>query len=116
MRSRCCYCRRVLEAPTSRSRVAYTRDHLHPKWLGGQRTVPCCRQCNQLKGGMPLAAWQAFMDENPGWWRDLRYQRGEVVRGQWPQTGRRFVLADVDFGRFPAWWMRAVVGAEDIWG
>lgn len=66
---RCTYCHRVLEHPSSRSRVAATRDHVVPKHRGGTRTVPCCRQCNQLKRNMMPGEWKAFMERHPKWWK-----------------------------------------------
>lgn len=68
-RARCTYCRRVMEPPSSKSRVAATRDHITPQSNGGTITVPCCRQCNGMKGNMSPQAWARFMARNPEWWR-----------------------------------------------
>lgn len=65
----CCYCKRRLEAPTSPSRLAYTRDHVKPRAAGGTKTVPCCRQCNQLKGNLHPSVWRWFTINYPGWWK-----------------------------------------------
>lgn len=65
---RCCYCNRTLEATSSPSRVAATKDHVVPKSEGGVETVWACWQCNHIKANMPLVEWQRFMAENPGWW------------------------------------------------
>src|SRR5262245_17202829 len=65
---KCAYCSRQLHATTARNDQRATRDHVHPRHLGGTECVWACVACNQLKGGMTLDAWQAFMQENPRWW------------------------------------------------
>ena len=52
----------------SKSLLAWTSDHAHPKSRGGYRTVPCCYQCNQIKADMTLSEWDIFMNKNPVWW------------------------------------------------
>jgi hypothetical protein len=95
----CYYCKRMLTAPTDRARTAATRDHIVPKHMGGRRTVPCCRQCNSLKGPLSIDAWRRIMAKYPDWWRRFR-DRGELIdaerldswqrhrekqaRGRWP--------------------------------
>lgn len=80
----CCYCKRTLEAPTARSNLAFTRDHILPVARGGRRTVPCCRQCNQLKGSLHPGDWRLFTAKFPGWWktfatnRDVRRALAEI--------------------------------------
>src|SRR3546814_1135917 len=64
----CTYCQRTLEPPESGS-AGYTRDHVVPRAMGGRRTVPCCRACNDLKGHMAPAAWARFRRDNPQWWK-----------------------------------------------
>lgn len=76
----CTYCRRGLEAPTSPSSVAATRDHVEPACEGGTRTVPCCRACNHIKDNMRPDEWTAFMSEHPFWWKIERPAR---VRREW---------------------------------
>jgi hypothetical protein len=49
-------------------RLYPTRDHVHPKSQGGQITVICCRTCNNIKGDMLPAIWEAFMAAFPRWW------------------------------------------------
>lgn len=67
----CAWCKRPMlkhmGGPIREGR-ARTKDHKHPKRLGGVKTVPCCYACNQLKGGMELREWMTFMKENPQWW------------------------------------------------
>jgi len=89
----CFYCERVLEATASRSRVAATRDHIHPKSKGGERKVWACRQCNLLKGDMTYEEWLAFMAAHPEWWKRPEFHRGtyggcepgavEAKRSEW---------------------------------
>ena len=95
----CYYCKRQLSAPSDRSRTAATRDHIRPKHEGGRRTVPCCRQCNQLKGGMSIEEWRGVMSEFPEWWKRFAHQ-GELI-----ETRRRAIWANhrrkQEMGRFP---------------
>lgn len=70
---RCAYCDRILEATTSLSRVAATKDHAVPQCLGGTETVWCCRQCNSIKGKLSPAEWAAFMAACPRWWTLAEY-------------------------------------------
>jgi hypothetical protein len=65
---KCAYCDRQLHVTTARNDLRATRDHVHPRHLGGTTCVWSCIACNQLKGGMTLEAWQAFMADNPRWW------------------------------------------------
>ena len=68
-RKRCTYCKRELTRASSPSGLAFTKDHVMPRALGGVKTVPCCRTCNQMKGDMHPNEWRAFTEANPGWWR-----------------------------------------------
>jgi 5-methylcytosine-specific restriction endonuclease McrA len=45
----CCYCGKKLQKGQA------TKEHPHPKHAGGKNVVPCCRRCNQFKGGDTLA-------------------------------------------------------------
>lgn len=65
----CYWCKRPLEATGSRSTRAATKDHVHPKSLGGRTKVWCCVACNNLKGDMLPSAWAEFMAANPEWWK-----------------------------------------------
>lgn len=65
----CSYCRRRLEAPTSRGQLAATRDHTVPSYKGGEHTVWCCTFCNGLKGPVDLHIWLRFIAEQPLYWR-----------------------------------------------
>jgi hypothetical protein len=69
---KCAYCARKLHVKTARNDQRATRDHVHPRHLGGTKCVWACIACNQLKGGMTLEAWQAFMQKNPRWWVGFR--------------------------------------------
>lgn len=61
----CCYCKRPMVPWTP---THPTRDHILPAHAGGTKTVPCCHQCNQIKGGRMPAEWFKFMNTNPNWW------------------------------------------------
>jgi hypothetical protein len=65
----CHWCKRILEAVDSLSRLAATKDHIHPKSKGGKETVWACWACNHLKGDRLPAEWEAFMAANPQWWK-----------------------------------------------
>lgn len=88
----CAYCKRIMEATTSASKLAATRDHVVPKskWTSadriyGPRIVWCCRQCNLLKGHKMPVEWSQFMAENPEWWRQPKFQCGSLSRIPKPQ-------------------------------
>ena len=68
----CAYCHRDLVKPTSRSTCAFTKDHVMPKCVGGQKKVRCCRQCTQLKGDLHPSVWRWFTEAHPAWWRTFR--------------------------------------------
>jgi hypothetical protein len=57
-----------------------TRDHTIPRCKGGHRSpkVICCRICNNLKGDMLPAEWDAYMAANPGWWLLTKAQRRAI--------------------------------------
>ncbi|MGH6792847.1 MAG: HNH endonuclease [Methyloceanibacter sp.] len=87
----CTYCDRRLESKLAPSKLAATKDHVHPKSKGGIRLpgnkVWCCRQCNMLKADMSETQWKYFMRHNPEWWRRPEYQVGGV-----PGHRRRQIL------------------------
>lgn len=89
----CHYCRRVLEPATSLSRLAYTRDHVVPRAMGGRETVPCCRYCNHLKGDTHLDVWDVFMRDNPEWWTRPELQRMTLAQVMTAGVGVEAVLA-----------------------
>lgn len=75
----CCYCKRgplTQAAKGAKLRpLDATRDHFvsrHERSGTGERWVPCCNTCNMLKGALRPGAWLAFIDNNPGYWRDFR--------------------------------------------
>lgn len=76
----CAYCERQLEPIDSVSKLAATRDHVHPQHAGGRISVWACRQCNHLKGGMLFSDWRAFMAAHPKWWTKPDYQRGTLCK------------------------------------
>lgn len=94
----CRYCKRDL-LPLSRDKkrdlpLSATRDHVIAKSRGGTKTDTCCRQCNQLKGGMSLIDWARFMQSNPEWW--LRFRtHGQVLKADpdWPTRKARKTAA-----------------------
>jgi HNH endonuclease len=79
---KCTYCKRTLEAMSSLSRVAATKDHIIPKSKGGRQTVWACRQCNAIKGDMEPDVWAAFMADWPEWWKHPEFLNHG--RGGWP--------------------------------
>jgi hypothetical protein len=92
-KSRCFYCRRMLEASTSPGKLAYTADHVTPQSLGGTKTVPCCRQCNGLKGSIHPKEWFWFIGKYTLYWRDFRTNT-EVIRAIVQERKRRATLGE----------------------
>ncbi len=82
----CTYCHRQLTRCTDRGRTAATKDHVMPKCVGGTRKVPCCRQCNELKGDMHPSVWRWFQTSYPAWWKSFRSHH-EVVAACRPHWG-----------------------------
>ena len=66
--SRCHWCNREMKSTRDQSALGATKDHVHPKHLGGTKVVWACRACNNIKGGMKLSEWISFMHRNPEWW------------------------------------------------
>lgn len=64
----CFWCKRALNKKRGYGSLSPTRDHVKPKSVGGRKTVPCCRACNELKGSLMPAEWRRFMQQNPRWW------------------------------------------------
>lgn len=56
--------------------------------------MPCCRQCNGLKGDIHPSVWRWFTETFPGWWRSFR-TNGEVAAACRPQFGQRVCVAVV---------------------
>jgi hypothetical protein len=75
---KCAYCARQLHVTTAMNDQRATRDHVHPRHLGGTKCVWACVACNSVKGGMTLEAWQAFMQVNPRWW--MQFKAKQKVR------------------------------------
>jgi len=65
----CYYCQRTLVASTKDSNLSATKDHLHPKSMGGTLRVWSCRKCNSLKGNMTFSEWRSYMADNPDWYK-----------------------------------------------
>jgi hypothetical protein len=86
----CTYCKRLMERTSSHSRVAATRDHYVPASAGGTQLVPCCRECNNLKGDMLPAQWEQFMADHPGWWK----RQKRTQKPQSPRTPMESALAE----------------------
>lgn len=83
-RSWCCYCKRgpLLQgvAGGNNPGMTATRDHVASRADHGEGGwVPCCLDCNRLKGALLPGAWFAFIDLNPGYWRDFP-QHAHVLR------------------------------------
>jgi 5-methylcytosine-specific restriction endonuclease McrA len=53
----CFYCEDKLSVSN------WTRDHVHPKRLGGKFVVPCCKYCNATKGGKTLSKWYSYVEK-----------------------------------------------------
>lgn len=62
----CPYCQRPMDARNRR--LMPTKDHTTPKSLGGQHTIWCCYQCNEIKADMLWERWRSFMSAYPKWW------------------------------------------------
>lgn len=62
----CPYCERKMGV--GRNDPWPSEDHVHPKSRGGQFKIWCCSSCNNVKGNMLPAEWEAFMAANPQWW------------------------------------------------
>jgi len=64
----CAYCGRGLSGGVRPGVIVpvnmHTRDHVIPAHAGGTIKVPCCFECNHLKGGMSPSAWLAFVIVN----------------------------------------------------
>lgn len=78
----CTYCDRETAKPCAVRRndpLTRTRDHVIPLSKGGTNTasnrVISCLRCNSLKGDMMPDEWAAFMQANPGWWTQTKYER-----------------------------------------
>lgn len=71
-----------------------------PKSVGGQRKVPCCRRCNDLKGDIHPSVWRWFTEHYPGWWRTFATNI-EVAQVCRQGMGRAVVCSMV--GRAPRW-------------
>lgn len=77
----CTYCKRKMVAWTE---LHPTKDHVIPASRGGNVTVPCCYQCNQMKADAMPDEWEAFMLENPSWWLTGRmFRPGPPGPTQW---------------------------------
>ena len=63
---RCFYCGLrfgFMDLPKKKRLGSYdliTRDHIHPKCMGGKETVPSCRKCNHQKGSHSLNEFRAL--------------------------------------------------------
>ena len=94
----CCYCKRGLTPAEPQGPLSFTLDHVNALSRGGYRRVPCCRQCNQLKGDLHMDDWFWFIRSFARWWKtfDTTRQvedkiREERVRRAWAKLhGERF--------------------------
>jgi 5-methylcytosine-specific restriction endonuclease McrA len=60
-KGKCFYCSvDLLQLPFSQT----TRDHMHPKSLGGTEIVISCMVCNRLKAAHPYEKWLAWIAEH----------------------------------------------------
>jgi len=85
----CCYCKRGPLLPSGGlGKLAMTKDHVNPRANGGGRWVPCCRQCNGLKGCLPPPEWFWFIDNHPAYWKTFR-NHVEVTRAVAAEMARR---------------------------
>jgi hypothetical protein len=70
-RAHCCYCKRDLGPPQPEKPTSLTWDHVRAESDGGWKRVPCCRQCNFLKGNTPPDDWFWFIGAHPRWWKEF---------------------------------------------
>ena len=79
----CYYCRTQLTVAIA------TSDHRLPLWKGGTsqngNKVPCCWDCNQLKGAMDEETFMRVRDDPVA----LRRERYLAQRHSWEALGKR---------------------------
>ena len=85
-KNNCFYCERAFVAVSVHSTqftkgLQATRDHVWPASRGGDKTVPCCRACNSIKGDMTPHEWLQFRLDNPNWWAgNWQWTASQVAR------------------------------------
>lgn len=65
----CAYCKRTMDIKDPF--LMPTRDHQHPRSLGGRKIVFACYACNHLKADMTMPEWEALMAAYPKWWHGV---------------------------------------------
>lgn len=100
----CPYCAREMDITISW--LAPTRDHYPvPRSRGGQKTIICCRKCNEVKGDMSAAEWLGFRARNPEWWEQrnpkkrVRIRHRRIIEAETPSTPMRAALSQHSFMR-----------------
>lgn len=64
----CCYCEIRLNDSN------YTKEHVIPKRRGGNKVLPCCKECNYEKGGMMLSNYIRKLNKQL-----LRFKKGKYI-------------------------------------
>ena len=68
----CLWCKRALLSTDADSPLAFTKDHIYPRSLGGNQSrgkwYPCCRACNSVKADLTPEEWDRFREKHPRWW------------------------------------------------
>lgn len=110
----CHWCKRPLLAKESTTTngqkhpLARTWDHIEPRAAGGRVTVWCCHFDNDLKSGVPLAMWRAFMQSTPRWWeperaafrRLFRQRYHHISPAGWASSEGQKIIARAQAGKF----------------
>lgn len=78
----CCYCKRGLIRSEFGRGNSLTLDHVVPRAAKGRKRVPCCRDCNGLKGSLSAPDWFWFIKHHKRWWKTFRTSAevAEVIR------------------------------------
>lgn len=64
----CLWCKRELHKSDAPGGLAFTKDHIYPRSLGGGKWYPCCRACNSVKADLTPEEWDRFREKHPRWW------------------------------------------------
>lgn len=68
----CPYCGIKMYGKGNSKTNAPTRDHVHPRVLGGGPVVMCCLRCNRDKDSLTLREWaDAMRQQNDYRWRTV---------------------------------------------
>lgn len=76
----CYWCRRSLQPSYSSQLLAFTKDHIVPRAMGGTKWLPCCRACNHMKEDMHPEKWREFIKKYPRWWDMYPKTAAAIIR------------------------------------